>query len=761
MAESVYSKLVYSKTPIRVSHRTNRGAGVIMAENIGGVGAVAVGADGASETITKKESKEESKELQAAVPVLPKFPLPPSMVIEILSYLIHDYHELARFRLLSKYFNENTFSLSKQTGFLKSCSYENGIESKYHPSYFTVDFSCNFDFDENRGTRIDLSHLTETLFDSQTTLKLESLVVFHSGDSIQEGICKEKKDDADYDMAICHKLCETESFKEFVNLSADALECGLYLPISFNTSSYEEAPRKGCYLYKCSAAVVLELSFDDTTENLGENENIIHLSLSDGACDLDSLHPIKLLPRDKDSIFRGFVKDGKVRVPICLTWFNDDIQSTSDLYLNKKLNAYRYNMTLPEGVTIVDKAISRKLHNDLMNQIDDLAKTQEIDYHPHSKDIVRDLVHPALYAYVKGVSKVESMKEVPPCKSAFEPVQHNRDEPESDYWGRAYEKSLKYQWLPTYFDIDTDGSCKIRDYINNLAPRSKFEELYSSLEQLFTQALPQLESVYNYGLNMRTRLNHQWGYDHPYKLLEESDDAHYSLKGQRLQVITKIVDYELGPGETYEGVWHVEGMSHEEIVATAIYFLHRDDSITGGNILFRRAFHTGDAAFLENTVSNYPYEKSNLIVEKGLVPLGQVETRTNRLLVFPNSHVHKVRKIQNIVAEEVLEQQKASNESTDESNNETKKRRIDTTSVSKHPDSNNITQDKQKRRIVVFFLVNPEKRIVSTREVKPQQKEAGGSMSREEAFEHRLELMKERKYTKQDWNVREISLCEH
>jgi len=40
-------------------------------------------------------------------------------------------------------------------------------------------------------------------------------------------------------------------------------------------------------------------------------------------------------------------------------------------------------------------------------------------------------------------------------------------------------------------------------------------------------------------------------------------------------VITKIVDYELDPGQSYDGVWHVEGMSHEEIVATAIYFIHR------------------------------------------------------------------------------------------------------------------------------------------------------------------------------------------
>jgi hypothetical protein len=33
--------------------------------------------------------------------------------------------------------------------------------------------------------------------------------------------------------------------------------------------------------------------------------------------------------------------------------------------------------------------------------------------------------------------------------------------------------------------------------------------------------------------------------------------------------------------------------------------------------------------------------------------------------------------------------------------------------------------------------------------------------SREEAEEKRLALMQERKFKKQDWNVREIELCEH
>ena len=90
--------------------------------------------------------------------------------------------------------------------------------------------------------------------------------------------------------------------------------------------------------------------------------------------------------------------------------------------------------------------------------------------------------------------------------------------------------------------------------------------------------------------------------------------------------------------------------------------------------------------------------------------------------MFPNSHVHKVTKLENV--------KNISSESVD-------------------IDINN-TYYVQKRPIVVFFLANnPEKRIVSTREVPPQQSDVGGMMSHEEdSMEHRLELMKEREKIK-------------
>ena len=198
----------------------------------------------------------------------------------------------------------------------------------------------------------------------------------------------------------------------------------------------------------------------------------------------------------------------------------------------------------------------------------------------------------------------------------------------------------------------------------------------------------------------------------------------YNLKGNKLQVITKIVDYELKPGQSHEGVWHVEGMSQEDIVLTALYILDRDDCISGGDLMFKRAFFEDEA---RNIFRNVGQERPLALdeeIENGLVPLGKVETNKGRLIVFPNSHVHKLTKMVN---DSVVEM------SGDDS------------VVS-------------KRRIVVFFLVNPLRRIVSTCEVAPQK---GGSMTHEDALKHRLELMKVRKYHKQDWNVRDIHLCEH
>ena len=120
-----------------------------------------------------------------------------------------------------------------------------------------------------------------------------------------------------------------------------------------------------------------------------------------------------------------------------------------------------------------------------------------------------------------------------------------------------------------------------------------------------------------------------------------------SLRGRSIQVITKIVDYELPPGGTHEGVWHVEGMSHENIVATAELILQKDAALVGGGLQFQRTFrvHERDAM-----IAGFPQCRAaqmDEVVKAGLVPLGQLPLPHRRLAAWPNSHIHKVENISN------------------------------------------------------------------------------------------------------------------
>lgn len=204
---------------------------------------------------------------------------------------------------------------------------------------------------------------------------------------------------------------------------------------------------------------------------------------------------------------------------------------------------------ITEGVCYSKEKVSKELQGELQKEFDFLAKNTETDFHPNSNSIVRDLVHPSLYLYVNGISVI---KESSTYKCVYEAF---------DFWGRPYESS-GYQWLPTQFYISSDSKCKINDYINNL-DENKFQQLYVALEKLFQVFLPYFEDV--------------WSYTKAMKVYEEGINPEYfvkepaSFKDKELQVIVKIVEYTLQPNGFYEGVWHAEGMSHENIVMTGLF----------------------------------------------------------------------------------------------------------------------------------------------------------------------------------------------
>jgi len=361
---------------------------------------------------------------------------------------------------------------------------------------------------------------------------------------------------------------------------------------------------------------------------------------------------------------------------------------------------------VPDGVAWDDGAVSKELRARLQGHVERLLAEGRPDYHPGTGDCVRDVVHPSLFPFVKGRTKLAPGAKAPP-----EPKLE-----ELDFWGRPYEQS-KYQWLPTPFAVDRDGKVKILSYINNL-DRNVYPEVYDDLAELFGVMLPLFESVYGYAKSVAFLREEDGEHELPEgspRRKAGKGPAKISLRGRELQVITKIVEYRIGT-KPFGSVWHVEGMSHENILATGDYVLDRDPALEGGELQFKRAYTQTEAGQLFWNVPQCRSEAMNDMVDEGVVPVGTLGTPAGRLLVFPNSHIHQL---------SAMQAGGGAKQAT--------------------------------RRVIVFWLVNPERPIVSTREVRPQQ----GTMSLADAEKHRLALMKERKLHKQSLNVRAVSLCEH
>lgn len=339
-----------------------------------------------------------------------------------------------------------------------------------------------------------------------------------------------------------------------------------------------------------------------------------------------------------------------------------------DDFQNKKIQHF-----IKSGVIV--KNINNKFKNDLLNDINLYAKKIKPDYHPGSNNKVLDIVHPSLYPLV---------------------LEKTKRFPELDFWNRPYEHS-KYQWLPSEFKIDSAGKCKIMSYINNI-PISE-ESLYNNISMLFETVLPYFEDIWSYTNSFEI-------YKDDWIKVADTKFKKISLKNKNLQVITKIVRISLNSDELL-GAWHVEGMSHENIVATATYTLEQESIET--ELYFKRMYGLKEVqTIIENMPQDPPEELKSIL--RTLVPLGKVKISEGTLVLFPNSHIHKI----------------------------------------------NMTSKKSGyRTIIVFWLINPNIKITSTKDIKQQ------AYALETAHNVRLELMKERTYYKQSFNQRELNLCEH
>jgi len=175
------------------------------------------------------------------------------------------------------------------------------------------------------------------------------------------------------------------------------------------------------------------------------------------------------------------------------------------------------------------------LHQEFKSVIAEMAAQEPIDWHPGSNQQVRDLIHPSMNCYVKGVSIHDDGEKAETC-----------------------EENVRYQWLPSEFCIGHDGKVVVETYINNLKAE-KYPQFIPMIQKVFERFFPSLEYV-----------------------------LHKQIRDSNLQVIVKVGSIILDTTKpNYSGSsWHVEGMPYEHIAATCIHYVNVDN-ITDSFLEFR------------------------------------------------------------------------------------------------------------------------------------------------------------------------------
>jgi hypothetical protein len=251
---------------------------------------------------------------------------------------------------------------------------------------------------------------------------------------------------------------------------------------------------------------------------------------------------------------------------------------------------YDYVEYKPKGV------VDQDLHNRIKTEINNMLEKESVDWHPGSNEQVRDLIHPSVYCYVKGVSKLKDGSVEDEC-----------------------EEEKRYQWLPSEFKVGTDD-VKITSYVNNL-DSTKYPNMIPLLEDTFKQFIPSLEEVLK-----------------------------CEVKNKNLQVIVKIGSICLDESKpNYPGgSWHIEGMPYENIAATCIHYVDIE-GITESFLEFRKPVYINeqdvDYPQSDSAYTSHHYGITEGSHHDGVMNryLGLVKCTEGASVVFPNTLQHKVK----------------------------------------------------------------------------------------------------------------------
>ncbi|KAJ5239411.1 Protein of unknown function DUF4246 [Penicillium chermesinum] len=404
---------------------------------------------------------------------------------------------------------------------------------------------------------------------------------------------------------------------------------------------------------------------------------------------------------------------------------------------------------------------------ELIKELQTAAKVLEYDepelqfYNPGRLGRQRDLIAMALYPLVYGKSRILTDKVIgldDALRHAGQgeviPIPGDTGITREDMSWRVSERadiqvrpySRNYQYLPSDWELGDDGRWRILTYINNLHP-IKHRNLYKIIEDVFNCVIKQWNSTMTPlkdMLHSRTRIEYrkaeyyplpkeildqapkiqgkeaqsefelryeEWRMEHyravqpdvgkfvPWavpksmmsKLPEDLPaavritrgvDLNTDYKERGLQVITRILGVDLTPeNPDYQTDWHVEGQMNEHICAAG-FLTFESENMEGAMMEFRNIVDTDTLDEVEHEPNDFVWLKQVYGLENGAPAVqqtGSIRSKIGRMIMFPSTIQHRMTRFQ--------------------------------------------LKDKTKpghTRMLVFFLVDPNIRIISTANIPPQ-----------------------------------------
>ncbi|KAJ5924407.1 hypothetical protein N7466_008594 [Penicillium verhagenii] len=439
-------------------------------------------------------------------------------------------------------------------------------------------------------------------------------------------------------------------------------------------------------------------------------------------------------------------------------WIIDELKFKAMVYeVNHAVALYNGD------VTKSDSNVPSSIFEDLREKTKILSYgDEELQfYHPGNLSKQRDLLSMALYPLVYGKSRIlpdrligldEALRhagqgEVIPMPKETGITREDiawRVSERSDISVRPYSRA--FQILPSDWEYGDDGRWHITTYINNLHP-VKHRNIYNLIEATFNCIIPQWNMTMTPlrdMLHSRARIEYtkaeyypvakeiidqapkmhdreaqsefderheKWRMEHfqavqpdvdqfvPWAVpqcmmsklaedlpspvrIEQSVNLVEHYKDRGLQVITRIMSVDLTPESPYyQTEWHVEGQMNEHICAAAFIFFD-NENMEDPCMEFRNIVDTDTLAEVEHDPGDFIWLKQVYGFENGdpaLQRSGAIRCPTGRVVMFPSTVQHRMTKF------ELKDKSK--------------------------PGSN---------RCLVFYLVDPNIRIISTANIPPQ-----------------------------------------